>query len=757
MTTGVTYVAMHIKMRIISNFPTLTTGLSFDASRMGNGAFSKYSNGSGDAENLWLDYLLTISDIENHIPRKPQIFNTDNNPNKTYKAGTGDILTINGRFFANTQGLGNVYFKDADNKISEVRLDGSDIVSWSNNQIVVKVPSVVNLVNANPKLSYPSPGSGNFYIINDCGDRSNNFNILIDYSVLTDFSGSKPRYQEVGFTTPNSSEKRLTFNIDREVFDNTEAMQCIRAAMKQWSCATGINMEIGSVTTSTTTPKYSLNDGINTIFRNPQLSSSTLMGTAITKCNNNSFYNDRDIQINPAFTWDYSLNTVSLNSYHFYSVLIHEFGHVNNLNHTLNTDVMFPSMLPDVIKTALTQNDINGGINVMTASLSYNPASACNAFTMNAANKTTIGCYATSSQKMQLEGISISCKCAPSFSVPATLPILQPRIYGGVPPYYYFWESLTGNSATINNPYAEQPTVTACSLVNSARKVKYKLTVIDNATIPTIESRIIEVDLTASQTVNYAMRDSYEDLYNEFNNQAHWDIWNSPDIWNRKTNGTSNTEHENPEYFLAAPNYVNFRIRNVGCIPGILNRHAVRLYWTKSSTGEDWDQDWKTANSSNGKPEGREINAPTNGFLINPILNPGQEGIYSQAWFPPVPQDYPEFGTPPVQIDVCILARIESGTTAPPYNSPPHGMAISELFDLPTPQKALKQNVINNNDIVTRNLIVTNLNQNDINGPGGNILHYAFIDNVDVASKSYTIEFKDIFQTNLLDFNTLVK
>ena len=107
-----------------------------------------------------------------------------------------------------------------------------------------------------------------------------------------------------------------------------------------------------------------------------------------------------------------------------------------------------------------------------------------------------------------------------------------------------------------------------------------------------------------------------------------------------------------------------------------------------------------------------------------------------------------------MQIDVCILARIESGTTAPPYNSPPHGMAISELFDLPTPQKALKQNVINNNDIVTRNLIVTNLNQNDINGPGDNILHYAFIDNVDVASKSYTIEFKDIFQTNLLDFNT---
>ena len=284
------------------------------------------------------------------------------------------------------------------------------------------------------------------------------------------------------------------------------------------------------------------------------------MGTARGLCNNNSnilFYNDRDIQINPAFTWDYSLSTVSTNAYHFYSVLLHEFGHVNNLDHTLNADVMFPTSSIGVVKNVLTSKDIEGGTNVMTASLAYNPASACSAFTMNAANKTAIGCYATSSQKMQLEGISITCKCAPGSTSNGAKPILQPKIYGGVPPYFYYWEEVIGNSTTLNNYYTEQPTIETAF---GTRKVKYKLTVIDNATIPTIESRIIEVDLTASQTVNYAMRDSYEDLYNEFNNQAHWDIWNSPDIWNRKTNGTSNTEHENPEYFLAAPNYVNFRI-----------------------------------------------------------------------------------------------------------------------------------------------------------------------------------------------------
>ena len=75
--------------------------------------------------------------------------------------------------------------------------------------------------------------------------------IVIDYAVLTSDQGTKPRFNEVGFTTPKTTEKTLKFNIDQEVFDNPKAMQCIRAAMRQWSCATGINLEIANVTTST--------------------------------------------------------------------------------------------------------------------------------------------------------------------------------------------------------------------------------------------------------------------------------------------------------------------------------------------------------------------------------------------------------------------------------------------------------------------------------------------------------------------------
>ncbi len=636
---NIEYPVFHVKMKLL-NSTAGTTNITFNTAQMNSSSLSQYAN--SPTQTMWLDYNASSTDVEDHIPLKP-VINNVSSPSTTFKGGTGEIVTIDGKFFGD-EGLIR-FFNDADTKVGLMNLNFNDVVSWNNNQIKIKIPSVVDFIGQTVNQNDPTPGTGTFAVVSDINQISLPRSIVIDYSIFTSDQGTKPRYNEVGYTISNTPDKKLKFNVDKEVFDNPEAMKCIRAAMRQWSCATGINMVLGTITTSTANPKYNNSDGITTIYfevENDPLKANTLISTYISPCTTGQFYNGQDIKIRSNRPWNYSIAGPILNTEnHFYSAILHEFGHVSNLDHTLNADMMFPSIPPGVIKTTLSQNDIDGGNDVMTASLAYNPASACSAFTITAANKTAIGCYATSSQKMQLEGISISCKCAPSFSIPATLPILQPRINGGVPPYYYYWEALTGNSATINNNYAEQPTVTACSLVNNTRKVKYKLTVIDNAAEPTVTSRIIEVDLTISQTVNYAMRDSYEDVYDEPNNQVHWDIWNSPDIWNRKTSGTSNTEHENPEYFAAAPNYVNFRIRNVGCITPPINKHAIRLYWTKSSTGEDWDQDWKTANSSNGKPEGREITTG-NGFVLsntNQLIAPGQEKVFSLPWNPPLPQD----------------------------------------------------------------------------------------------------------------------
>ena len=460
-------------------------------------------------------------------------------------------------------------------------------------------------------------------------------------------------------------------------------MKLILAGMKKWSCETGVNWKLGQITTSTTNPPY-FRDDINTIYYVNSLPSGGNMGTYKTECPNFGFQKSFDIEIDENIIFNYSISgSINPGDRDFYSTILHELGHGQSLNHVRNTtDLMYATSAQGPRKINLLPNDKNGGLDILGRSITFNPNNQCSSKTMTAANKTAIGCYSFPSQKMQLEGISISCKCAPGKTSNGAKPILQPRITGGVEPYYYFWEPLTGNTATIDNVYLKEPTV--IGPINTSSKVKYKLTVIDNAAEPTITSRIVEVDLTTTQTVNYAMRDSYEDVYDEPNNQIHWDIWNSPDIWTRNSAGTSNTEHENPEYRANTDNYVNFRIRNIGCTTNSNIGQAVRLYWTMSSAMEDWDQDWKNA-VAGGLDVGDEITENTpNGIILPQDILPGSERLYSFPWRVKNPRAYPDFDPFLKKIDVCLLARMESGAGAAPYNTPPQGMTFLKLKDQPT-------------------------------------------------------------------------
>ncbi len=255
------------------------------------------------------------------------------------------------------------------------------------------------------------------------------------------------------------------------------------------------------------------------------------------------------------------------------------------------------------------------------------------------------------------------------------------------------------------------------------------------------------------------MRDSYEDVYDEQNNQIHWDIWNSPDIWTRNSAGTTNTEHENPEYRANTDNYVNFRIRNIGCTTNSNIGQAVRLYWTMSSAMEDWDQDWKNA-VAGGLDVGDEITeapfTPNGNGIIIPTIQPGSEMPFFFPWRVKEPRAYPDFDPFLKKIDVCLLARMESGTGAAPYSAP-YGMTITEVKDLPTFQNSIKTNVRNNNDIITRNLIVTDLVNGLIPGPGGHqVQHYALVANRTASVMQFDIQFEDVLKSNLLNINDFV-
>jgi len=294
---------------------------------------------------------------------------------------------------------------------------------------------------------------------------------------------------------------------------------------------------------------------------------------------------------------------------------------------------------------------------------------------------------------MMVRGLDLNTLCKPGHSTSGALPQLEPLIEHGLPPFTARWQSLPGNTATLSSTTALAPTVVSAN----GNRVHYQLVVTDSSPVPKVAMKVVDLELTTAQTHDLAMMDSFHDPLGEPNAQAQidprdWSVWQSPDVWNRQQQDGV-TRHEDPEYFQNAPNYAYARVRNIGCAPSPIGAD-LRLYWTKASTGEDWDQDWTTTvvTGTGGLPQpgGREI---TNSPIAIPVIQPGGEWVASHAWNPVRPQDY---NASINSVDVCFLARIEESASAP------FGMTFAE-------QTLVKDNIINNNNIATRNFLVRDL------------------------------------------------
>lgn len=197
------------------------------------------------------------------------------------------------------------------------------------------------------------------------------------------------------------------------------------------------------------------------------------------------------------------------------------------------------------------------------------------------------------------------------------------------------------------------------------------------------------------------MRDSDEDTGLEPNPYSgHYDIVLSPDLWNRQDDSTGFTP-ENPEYKYLSPNYVRVRIRNRSTIDSTAAL-PLYLYWTFASTnGEIWKTAWQDVPANRyynpyfqmSFPMGNSINTSP---IIIPSIAPLDSVIISYPWWPPRPIWYQKLNQPaPEAINVCLLARIEE------CSEYPHKMTFNEKFDT-----NVIYNVIQNNNIVTRNLWV---------------------------------------------------
>lgn len=304
-------------------------------------------------------------------------------------------------------------------------------------------------------------------------------------------------------------------------------------------------------------------------------------------------------------------------------------------------------------------------------------------------------------------GFKLNNRCVPGSHPGVDTPRIEVVMENGKPPYRFKWERLGGFSSSPANIFPQYDSAgTTTKIVgkivskqgsSSPWVFHYRLTVYDNSDIEKVASKELYLSLTDSSIWDLAMQDAYADIYDEPNqmhirNAIDWDIWTSPDVWNRHS-GDGDTVHQNPD--TTTFNYMHVRIKNIGCVPSPsgVDSAKVFLYWTLARTGETWPDDWTgTSPQINGHDVGELINP---GGTPIPSIPAGDEQILFAPWMPPKPQDYDTSGILDT-IHVCALARIET------LGGPNNGIKFHEI-------DTTKVNVRNNNNIVTRNFVSLNL------------------------------------------------
>jgi hypothetical protein len=274
-------------------------------------------------------------------------------------AGSFEVTTINGAYFGGSPGT--VYFTSANNPDSFISTIPQDIISWSDGQIQLLVPSMPE----NNEVA----GSGQFYVKTAGGTMDSyaeNSQMSIGYA------NYNRRNVSVSSTNPDFMKAMLTyfldspfvFQMDSAMFNNTDAVNTIQSVMATINCYTGLRFAL-----NTTTPALidtTAIDNIHLIRLKPYspltfTDSTVLAFTDFThrfqSCNHGlSQYNDwadylsdADITVNATpligHTWLWRDTMPSNTQVSFATDILHELCHAALLCHTQpqsGLNVMYP-------------------------------------------------------------------------------------------------------------------------------------------------------------------------------------------------------------------------------------------------------------------------------------------------------------------------------------------------------------------------------------------------------------------------------
>lgn len=342
--------AVHIKMEIINclnnsplyfvDYPTILQ-------------YSSYSQTAYSQTNQTCNYAdVGVFDTEDGRCT-PKV--TDITPH-VVNAGIGDIFYIKGRNFGEDTQKGNVYMPSADDGFTTIQLDHTDVLSWSDTLIQVRMPSIADSIpNASGGFSFGSLGGG-LVQVEDINSESDYGDLIVTYSLRNEYLGvDKTLVQQI-----DSTQMQYVFDIDTSVVNNPVFYAYVKKAIRDWHCLTHVNFTEGNIVASDTTkPTYK-------DFRNVIKIGKTKTGavgesyvwTASCDSLNQKYAIDLDICFERKWidSLDFDSTGVALppNKLDGYHVIQHELGHAGGLFHTnIEPSLMYFTDFPDSVRTLL--------------------------------------------------------------------------------------------------------------------------------------------------------------------------------------------------------------------------------------------------------------------------------------------------------------------------------------------------------------------------------------------------------------------
>lgn len=277
-------------------------------------------------------------------------------------AGDNDLV-IEGSGFGSV--AGTIHFPNSDSGgRTLVAIDqASDIITWTDNLIRVKVPSRV--------------GSGTFLIKNSANATIGTGTINVDFAINSLYSSFRSfperTRQDIKFTNRNGSGG-FTLQLDTGTgFASSNAVAPLERAIDTWVCATGVHWQMDK---SGTTAGFA-NDGNCVAVYEPNLPVGVLaITTSRYKASGNSscslentlwYLKEFDIQFLPEaalgnFSWNYAPWPPQATQYDLETIALHELGHAHGLGHVIDEDeIMHFAVQSGVSRRTLSTHTYDAG------------------------------------------------------------------------------------------------------------------------------------------------------------------------------------------------------------------------------------------------------------------------------------------------------------------------------------------------------------------------------------------------------------